>query len=38
MQDLGIMFAVIVLGSALFALVASVLLPGDRDRDRHLIP
>ena len=38
MQDLGIMFAVIVLGSALFAVVAYLLLPGDRDRDRHITP
>lgn len=38
MQEVGIMFAVIVLGSVLFALVATLLLPGDRDRDRHLIP
>jgi hypothetical protein len=38
MRELGFMFAVIVLGSALFALVACLLLPGDRDRDRHLIP
>jgi hypothetical protein len=38
MQELGIMFAVIVLGSTLFALVASLLLPGERDRDRHLVP
>jgi hypothetical protein len=38
MQEVGIMFAVIVLGSALFAMVASLLLPGDRDRDRRLMP
>lgn len=38
MQDLGTLFVVTVFASALFALIATRLLPADRERDRRLIP